>query len=62
MMRDKPMLVEKIHEFKYHPIMLQQHKSEHIYNLLEPEVRKLVIVESGDIEDYTIYEKNYKHK
>lgn len=54
--KDKPKLLEKIHKIKYHPIMLHQHKSELIYEVLEPYVRGLVLLEETD--DLTQYEKN----
>ena len=37
MLRDNPKLLEQIHKNKYHPIMLQQHKSEYIYNIIDKE-------------------------
>ena len=60
MLRDKPKLLEQIHKIKYHPIILQQHKSEYIYNIIDKEVRKLIILEDTEIEDYNLYERDHK--
>jgi hypothetical protein len=60
MLRDKPKLLKQIHKIKYHPIMLQQHKSEYIYDIIDKEARKIIILEDREIEDYNLYEKDHK--
>ena len=54
MLRDNPKLLEQIHKIKYHPIMLQQHKSGYIYDIIDKEVRKLIILDDTEIDDYNL--------
>jgi len=56
MLKEKPKLFKDIHKIKYHPIMLRQHKSEKIYDLIDKEVRKLVSIDDKELDDLTIYE------
>jgi hypothetical protein len=50
MLKEKPKILEAIHKIKYHPIMLRQHKSEKIFELIDDDVRKLMSIEDKEID------------
>lgn len=56
LLKEKPKLLKDIHKFKYHPIMLRQHKSEKIFELMDNDVRKLLSIEDTEIDDSSLYE------
>ena len=56
LLKEKPKLMKDIHKIKYHPIMLRQHKSEKIFELMDNDVRKLLSIEDTEIESFSSYE------
>lgn len=56
LLKEKPNLLKEIHKIKNHPIMLRQHKSEKIFELMDNDVRKLLSIEDTEIDDSSIYE------
>ena len=62
-LKDKPRLLSSIHQIKYHPIKLRQHKSEEIFDIVDPIIRsKLVEIDETQTNDYTLTEVRYKVK
>ena len=57
MLKEKPKLLKDIHKIKYHPIMLRQHKSEGIFELMDKDVRKLLSIADTEIYDHNLYEE-----
>ena len=55
--KGKPRLLSQIHIIKYHPIKLRQHKSEEIFELIDPVIRsKLVILDESPVNEYVLQE------
>ena len=57
MLKEKPKLLKDIHKIKYHPIMLRQHKSQGIFELMDKDVRKLLSIADTEIDDHNLYEE-----
>jgi hypothetical protein len=57
MLKEKPKLFKDIYKIKYHPIMLRQHKSEGIFELMDKDVRKLLSIADTEIDDHNLYEE-----
>ena len=60
-LKDKSRLLQSVHKIKYHPIKLRQHKSEEIFDLLDPIIKsKLVILDETPTRDYEVQELSRK--
>ena len=59
--KGKPRLIEQIKQIKHHPIKLRQHKSEELFDLLDPMIKsKLVILDETPNKDYVVQENRNK--
>jgi len=59
MLREKTKLLAAVYKIKYHPIMLRQHKSEAIFNIIDNDVRKLISFIDTEVDGGSVYEEKH---